>query len=197
MTDLTFDQTGAQSEIDKINADPAHDYWQQNGARHDKAVEHMRELHGIVHGDEPAIHDDPNMTSDLEALMEEAMLPPDDPSGYDFNEFKSGNSDWDAKAEADFRQIFHAADLSQPEAAQLLTIASQPVPDQAETISQLKAKYDGDDAALHRDLYAARAAVRQIGGGGLIDYLNKTGLADHPVVIQMAIRKALEMGIEA
>jgi hypothetical protein len=137
---------------------------------------------------------------DLANLMEEAMPVPETPEAYDFSAFeRPEGAGWDTDQENMFRGFFHAAQLSQPEADQLMTIASSYAPEDSKpvdaehTVTVLKARYRGDDEALAADLKLAGEAVLKFGGQPLVDWLDATGLGNHLAFFDLALRKAKEM----
>ena len=136
-------------------------------------------------------------TTDLENTMAPALEPVDSPEGYSFDAYdRPEDSEWDVEQEGAFREIFHAAQLSQPETDQLLTIASSGTPiDAQRTEAVLQARYEGNEEQMNADITLARAAIRKVGGQPLVGYLNEAGLGDSVQVFDLALRKARELEI--
>jgi hypothetical protein len=199
MTDeLTPD--AAREEIAAMRADADHPLNDSGHFKHLDAVDRLQSLLDTI-GQTPAETRNEageHTTANLEKIMAPALEPVGSPEGYSFDAYKvPEGAEWDAEQEAMFRQVFHNAQLSQGEADQLQAIASSNVPvdvDRAEVI--LQSRYRGDPDTMQRDIAAARAAVRRVGGQPLVDWLNETGLGDSIQFFDMALRKAKQMGIE-
>ena len=186
----------ARAEADAMNADKDHPLHDPGHFKHLAAVDHLQTLLNAIDATPAEQRDEQGIqtTADLEEIMAPALESVDSPEGYSFDAYdRPEDSEWDVEQESAFREIFHAAQLSQGEADQLLTIASSGVPvDAARSEAVLHSRYRGDDDAMNADIALARAAVRQIGGQPLVDYLNNTGLGNSLQYFDMALRKARE-----
>jgi len=200
MTDAeTLTPEAAREEAAAMNADKDHPLHDPGHFKHLAAVDHLQTLLDAI-DDTPAEQYDAlgqHSTADLEEMMAPALEPVGSPEGYSFDAYdRPEGSEWDTEQEGAFREIFHNAQLSQPETDQLLTIASSGVSiDAARTEAVLQSRYRGDDDAMNADIALARAAVRKIGGQPLVDYLNETGLGNSLQYFDMALRKAKQMEI--
>jgi hypothetical protein len=192
----------ARAEIDGMRNDATHPLNDAGHLKHLDAVERMRGLLGAI-DDTPAEWVDDrgvHATADLESVMASAMVVPDDASGYTFDSYSvPEGAEWSDEDEAAFREIFHTAELSQPEVDQLLMISSTgDRPDLDRTMTALRARYGADKKLFEADLAIARAEVRRVGGQGLVDFLDTTGLGNSLQLFDMALRKgrAKEEGID-
>jgi hypothetical protein len=188
MTEVSApDVEAIRSEANAIIEDRDGPYWDGNHLRHDAEVAKYTSLMSQLHGDN-------ERTPDLENTMSEAMEPVGSPEGYSFENYavQDGES-WDDTTEVMFRDFFHAAELSQPEADQLMMIASSGErPDAQRTEDVLKDRYRGDDEQMASDIELAKAALFKVGGHPLMQYLNDSGLGDSIQVFDLALRKGRE-----
>jgi hypothetical protein len=189
----------AREEAAAMNADKDHPLHDPGHFKHLAAVDHLQTLLNAIDATPAEQRDEQGIqtTADLEEIMAPAMEPVGSPEDFSFDAFdRPEGSEWDVEQESAFREIFHAAQLSQGEADQLLTIASDNAPvDVQRTEAVLQNRYKGNEEQMQTDIALARAAVRQIGGQPLADYLNETGLGDHIAFFDLALRKAKQMGI--
>ena len=124
-----------------------------------------------------------------------ALGVPDKPEGYEISAPEGVPND---KAEAEFlRKLAHESGLPKEAGerfaaayfdrmkANLGTIRQQIETRRTEAVNALKGEWkDAYDAKLD----AAKLAVRKIGGDDLVQWLNKTGLGDDPVMIRTFAR---------
>jgi hypothetical protein len=191
----------AKEEVAEMNADKDHPLHDSGHPRHLDAIDRLTEL--LIAQDAPPVEryseTGEHSTADLDARMADAMAPVESPEGYSFDAFdRSEDAEWNTDEEAEFRQVFHNAGLSQPEADQLMTIASSGVPVNAgHTESVLNARYEGNEEAKQKDIALAKAAVLKAGGEPLANWLNETGYGDHLAFFDMALRKGKEWELEA
>lgn len=187
MTESAPDVEAIRSEANAIIEDRDGPYWDGNHLRHDAEVEKYTSLMSQLHGDD-------QQTPDLENVMSDAMEPVGSPEGYSFENYtvEEGQS-WDDNTEGMFREFFHAAELSQPEADQLMMIASSGErPDAQRTEDVLMDRYRDNPDQMASDVELAKAALFKVGGHPLMQYLNDSGLGDSIQVFDLALRKGQE-----
>jgi len=189
----------ARAQVAEMNADKDHPLHDAGHPKHLDATTLLTEL--LIAQDAAPVEGQNEKgeatTADLDATMADALEPVGSPEGYSFDAYdRPEGSEWDEDQAAEFRQVFHNAELSQPEADQLMTIASSGVSvDANRTEAILQSRYRGDDNAMNADIALAKAAVLKAGGEPLAKYLNDTGLGDHLAFFDLALRKAKQWGI--
>jgi len=124
---------------------------------------------------------------------------PDDASGYDLGDVQGDISDW-------YKDIAHSAGLSQEqakniseaynqlEASKMAEMQEQQKETMGAWVDQLKEEFG---SAFDTRIQAAQAAVKTYGGEELKNFLNETGLGNHPAMVKAFADIGKELGEDA
>jgi hypothetical protein len=118
---------------------------------------------------------------------------PEKPEGYKFNIPAGAEKYADKEAQATFSKLAHSVGMTQKQIDAVVKYQGERIMQSketiggnyAETVKELKEAYGG---AYDRNLGIAQRFVREVGGKDLIDYLDATGLGNHPALVKAFVK---------